>query len=91
MDYLNRCVLLGRYKSITTIDDDIACLIIVVNDKDGDITIPIIVGSQIADLVINKCEENCLMGIKAKIDADDKGIIIKAEQISFLEHNERAD
>ena len=48
MDYLNRSLLLGRYKSTTIIDDNISCLVIVINDEDGDLTIPIITSADVA-------------------------------------------
>ena len=91
MDYLNRCLLLGRYKSTTIIDDNISCLVIVINDEDGDLTIPIITSTDVAKKITNSCEEDSLIGIKRKIDADENGLIIKAEKISFLSHKERAD
>lgn len=91
MDYLNRCLLLGRYRSITIIDDNISCLVIVINDEDGDLTIPIITSTDVAKKIINSCEEDSLVGIKGKIDADENGLIIKADKISFLECKERAD
>ncbi len=91
MDYLNRCLLLGRYRSITIIDDNISCLVIVINDEDGDLTIPIITSTDVAKKIINSCEEDSLVGIKGKIDADENGLIIKADKISFLWHKERAD
>ena len=91
MDYLNRCLLLGRYKSTTIIDDNISCLVIVINDEDGDLTIPIITNTDVAKKITNSCEEDSLIGIKGKIDADENGLIIKAEKISFLSHKERAD
>lgn len=91
MDYLNRCLLLGRYRSITIIDDNVSCLVIVINDEDGDLTIPIITSTDVAKKIINSCEEDSLVGIKGKIDADENGLIIKADKISFLGHKERAD
>ncbi len=91
MDYLNRCLLLGRYSSITIIDDNVSCLVIVVNEKDGDITIPIITSTDVANKLINSCEDDSLIGIKGKIDADEHGLIIRAEKMSFLSHKERAD
>lgn len=91
MDYLNRCLLLGRYRSITIIDDNVSCLVIVVNEKDGDITIPIITSTDVANKLINSCEDDSLIGIKGKIDADEHGLIIRAEKMSFLSHKERAD
>ena len=91
MDYLNRCLLLGRYKSTTIIDDNISCLVIVINDEDGDLSIPISTSTDVAKKITNSCEEDSLIGIKGKIDADENGLIIKAEKISFLSHKERAD
>ncbi len=91
MDYINRCLLLGRYRSTTIIDENISCLVIVVNDEDGDITIPIITSTDVAKKIINNCEKDSLIGIKGKIDADENGLIIRAEKISFLSHKERAD
>lgn len=91
MDCLNRCLLLGRYSSITIIDDNVSCLIIVINDEDGDLTIPIITSTDVAKKITNSCEEDSLIGIKGKIDADEHGLIIRAEKISFLSHKERAD
>ena len=91
MDYLNRCLLLGRYRSITIIDDNVSCLVIGVNEENGDITIPIITSTDVAKKIINNCEEDSLIGIKGKIDTDENGLIIRAEKISFLNHKERAD
>ena len=91
MDYLNRCLLLGRYRSTTIIDDNVSCLVIVINDEGGDLTIPIITNTDIAHKIINNCEDDSLIGIKGKIDADENGLIIRAEKISFLSHKERAD
>lgn len=91
MDYLNRCLLLGRYRSITIIDDNVSCLVIIVNDENGDLTIPIITSTDVAKKIINSCEEDSLVGIKGKIDVDKHGLIIKADKISFLGGKERAD
>ena len=91
MDYLNRCLLLGRYRSTTIIDDNVSCLVIVINDEDGDLTIPIITSTDVANKITNSCEEDSLIGIKGKINADENGLIIRAEKISFLSHKERAD
>lgn len=91
MDYLNRCLLLGRYRSTTIIDDNVSCLVIVVNEVDGGLTIPIITSTDVANKIINSCKDDSLIGIKGKIDADENGLIIRAERISFLGHKERAD
>jgi len=91
MNHLNNCLLLGKYHSIDIINDDIATLTIIVNDFDGDITIPVVIGTEVAYQIIEKCEENCMIGIKGKIDADEHDLIIKAEKITFLSHEERAD
>ena len=91
MDYLNRCLLLGRFRSITIIDNNVSCLVIVINDEDKGLTIPIITSTDVAKKITNSCEDDSLIGIKGKIDADEHGLIIKAEKISFLSHKERAD
>ena len=91
MDYINKCLLLGRYRSISIIDDNIFYLVIVINDEDGDLTIPIITSTDVAKKIINYCEDDSLIGIKGKIDADENGLIIRSERISFLGHKERAD
>lgn len=91
MDYPNRCLLLGRYRSTTIIDDNVSCLVIVINDEYGDLTIPIITSIDVAKKITNNCEDNSLIGIKGKIDDDDNGLIIRAEKISFLGYKERAD
>ena len=91
MDYLNRCLLLGRYRSTTIIDDNVSFLVIGVNDEYGDLTIPIITSTDVAKKITNSCEEDSLIGIKGKINADENGLIIRAEKISFLSHKERAD
>ncbi len=55
------------------------------------ITIPIINSTDVANKIINNREEDFLIGIKGKIDADEHGLIIKTERISFLEYKERID
>lgn len=69
MDYLNRCLLLGRYRSITIIDDNISRLVIVINNEDWDLTIPIITSTDVAKRIINNCQEDSLIAIKGQIDA----------------------
>ena len=91
MDYLNRCLLLGRYRSTTIIDNNVSCLDIVINNEDGYLTDSIITSTDVAKKIINNCEDDSLIGIKGKIDADENGLIIRAEKISFLGHKERAD
>ena len=83
MDYLNRCLLLGRYRSTTIIDDNVSCLVIVINGEDGDLTIPIITSTDVAKKITNSCEEDYLIGIKGKIDADENGLLIRAERYHF--------
>ena len=91
MDYLNRCLLLGRYRFTTIIDDNISRLVIVINNEDKDLTIPIITSTDVAKRIINNCKDDSLIGIKGQINADENGLIIKADKISFLKHKERAD
>lgn len=45
MTFLNNCILLGRYRDVIIIDDKLSCLVLVVNDDDGDITIPVFIGT----------------------------------------------
>ena len=73
MNYLNRCLLLGRYRSTTIIDDNISRLVIVINNEDWDLTIPIITSTNVAKRIINNCQEDSLIGIKWQIDADKNG------------------
>lgn len=48
MDYLNKYLLLGRYRSTTINDDNVSNLVIVINNEDGDLTIPIITSTDVA-------------------------------------------
>lgn len=72
MDYLNRCLLLGRYRSTTIIDDNVSCLVIVINDEDGDLTIPIITSTDVANDVIknNKQRKEKISFLSHKERAD---------------------
>ena len=85
MDYLNNCILLGKYESITTTNNT-SCLTIILSNEDGDITIPITIESEIANKLINKCDIGSLIGIKGKIDVDEHGLIIIAEKITFMSY-----
>ena len=83
MYYLKRCLLLGREKSITIIDDNVSYLVIVINDEDRDLTIPIIISIDVAKKITNSCEVDSLIGIKGKIDADEHGLIIRVKSIDI--------
>lgn len=72
MDYQNRFLLLIIYKTITIIDDNISWLVIVINNDD-ELTVPIIVNSDIANKMITMCMDNSLIGIKGKIDDNEIG------------------
>ena len=91
MTFLNSCILLGRYRDVTIIDDKLSCLVLVVNDDDGDITIPVFIGTEVAKQILKNCNSHDLIGIKGKIDADEKGLIIKAIKVTFLSAQKRAD
>lgn len=52
IDYLNKCLLLGRYRSITIIDNNVSYLIIVINDENRDLTIPIITSIDVANKIV---------------------------------------
>ena len=84
MIFLNSCILLGRYRDVTIIDDYLSCLVLIVNDDDGDITIPVFIGTEVANHILTRCNPHDLIGIKGKIDADENGLIIKAIKITFL-------
>ena len=82
---------LTNYRSITIINNNISCLVIVIDDEDGCITIPVIISIEIAQKFQNNCEEYSLIGIKGKLDYDKNGLIIRSEKISFLGHREKSD
>lgn len=91
MTFLNNCILLGRYRDVTIIDDKLSCLVLVVNDDDGDVTIPVFIWTEVAKQILKSCNPHDLIGIKGKIDADENGLIIKAIKITFLSTQKRAD
>lgn len=91
MTFLNSCILVGRYRDVTIIDDKLSCFILVVNDDDGDITIPVFIETEVAKQIFKSCNPHVLIGIKGKIDADENGLIIKAIKITFLSTQKRAD
>ena len=64
---------------------------IVINDEDKDLPIPIIASTGVANKIINCCEDDSLIGIKGKINADGNDLIIRTEKIPFLGHKERVD
>lgn len=84
MTFLNNCILLGRYRDVTIIDDNLSCLVLIINDDDGDITIPVFIRTEVANHILTRCNPHALIGIKGKIDADENGLIIKAIKITFL-------
>lgn len=89
MNHMNNCVFLGNYKSVSIINDK-TYLFVAIKDIDGDITIPISVPNNIANQIKHNCNENDLIGIKAKIDIDDDKLIIKAIKVTFLYAQKRA-
>ena len=91
MTFLKSCILVGRYRDVTIIDDKLSCFILVVNDDDGDITIPVFIETEVAKQILKSCNLHDLIGIKGKIDADENGLIIKAIKITFLSTQKRAD
>lgn len=87
MTSMNNCILLGGYRNVTIIDDNLSCLVLIINDNDGDITIPVFIGTQVANQILKCCQPNDPIGIKGKIDADENSLIIKAIKITFLNSN----
>lgn len=49
MSFLNSCIILGRYRDVTIIDDNLSCLVLLINDEDGDLTIPIFIQTKAAE------------------------------------------
>lgn len=90
MNHMNNCVFLENYKSVSIINDK-TYLFVAIKDIDGDITIPISVPNNIANQIKHNCNENDLIGIKAKIDIDDDKLIIKAIKVTFLYAQKRAN
>ena len=58
MIFLNSCVLLGRYRDVTIIDDNLSFLVLIVKDDEGDITIPVFIGTQVANQILKCCHES---------------------------------
>lgn len=85
MTYLNNCILLGKYESITTINNT-SYLTIILRNEDEDITVPVTIETETANKLINICDFGSLIGIKGKIGADEHGLIIIAEKITFMSH-----
>ena len=85
MDHLNSSILVGRYYSLTKIDESVSCLVIVIKENDGDISIPVIIGNDVADKILEYCKYDDVIGIKGKINADKDGIIIVANKVTFLQ------
>lgn len=90
MNHMNNCVLLGNYKGVS-INNDKTYLFIAIKDTDGDITIPISIPNNIANQIKHNCNENDLIGIKAKIDIDEDKLIIEAIKLTFLCTQNRAN
>lgn len=65
-------------------------MVIVIKENDGDISIPVIIGNDVADKILEYCKYDDVIGIKGKIDADKDGIIIVANKVTFLQ-TKRAD
>ena len=66
MTFLNSCILLGRYSDVTIIDDKLSCFILVINDDDGDITIPVFIGTEVAKQILKSCNPHDFIGIKGE-------------------------
>lgn len=91
MTYMNNCIFLGKYRDVTIIYDSTSCLVIVINEEDGDITVPVFIATHVANQILEHCQSEDLIGIKGNIDTDENGLIIKAIKITFLSTQKRAD
>lgn len=81
---MNNVLLIGRYHSLTKSSEESYTLTLIVNDKDGDITLPIVVPNTIAKYILECCHEDDLFGIKGSIGIDNNSICVIASKLSFL-------
>ena len=81
---MNNVLLIGRYHSLTKSSKESYTLTLVVSDKDGDITLPIVVSNTIAKYILECCHEDDLFGIKGSIGIDNNSICVIANKLSFL-------
>ena len=51
MNHLNNCLLLGKYRSIDIINDDIAIMTIIVNDLEGSIIIHVNMRTEVGHII----------------------------------------
>ena len=83
---MNNVMLLGKYISVTKINDQVSCINISVSDK----IIPVTINNNISKTIEKYCCPNDTIGIRGTIDINENEIIIVAEKISFLQ-TKRAD
>ena len=88
MGDLTTLMIIGRYKSIFKSDDKYMLQIIIKNEDDCVMTIPIYVNEHFYDMIQDHCKENALMGIKGRISCDSNGICIIVTKITVLSSKE---
>jgi len=83
---MNQVILVGKISHIDRFAGIIALNVLRDNDKFD--TIPIVLGDSLNEKVIEYIHEGYTVGVKAKLQIDNKILRIKAEQITFIEKKE---
>lgn len=87
---LNQIVLVGRIKEFLKLDDDCRIKIAVqrhYKNKDGEYDvdlIPVFIEGTLAKNLMKYCKEEDVIGVKGRIESDEKTIFIIAEKVTFL-------
>ena len=84
MSMLNTVMLIGRYYSVSESNDCYSLSLIVKDNSDCNMTIPITINKHFYDLFLKHCEDNDLVGINGYISIKDNELIIIASKVSFL-------
>lgn len=81
---LNTVMLVGKYYSVNESNDFYSLALIVKDNSDCDVTIPIAINKHLYDLFLENYNDNILVGVKGIISARDNDLIIVATKISLL-------
>lgn len=84
MSMLNTVILIGRYYSVNESNDCYSVSLVVKDESNCDMTIPVSINKHIYDLFLKHCEEKDLVGIKGFISIKDNELILIASKVTFL-------
>lgn len=84
MTYYNSVLLVGKIYSIDIIDADIAQLVLVLSNEDGDMTIPISINKHFYNLLLKYSKSNNLVSIQGFISINNFRLDIVATKITLL-------